>query len=251
MLPAFLITLLVSLIIVNAMGQTKAADNDEAVVVVEHSAEFPSGMDNFYKFIAANIQYPEQALKDGVQGRIYLSFIVEKDGQLTNIKVLKGLGAGLDEESVRLLTISPKWKPGEQNNRKVRQRVSLPISFVIQKSVPETQVSEDTSKIYSSVEPNAQFPGGESALYSFLGKTLRYPALARDKGTQGKVIVTFVVEKDGSLSDIKILHGIGNGCDEEAARVFGLSPKWIPGKQKDVIVRQQFTIPLKFSLGYH
>lgn len=231
----------------NAVSQKKDTLDDEAFVAVEHGAEFPGGMANFYKFIAVNVQYPEHAFKDSIQGKIYLSFIVEKDGQLTNVKVLKGLSPDLDEEAIRLLEISPKWNPGEQNNLPVRQKLSLPISFILKDTISLKQESADSSDIYSKVDQIAEFPGGVSALYNFLGKRLNYPELARARGIQGKVFVQFVVEKDGSLSNIKIMRSIGYGFAEEVVRVLKLSPKWNPAKKNGAPVRTLFTMPVNFT----
>ena len=91
--------------------------------------------------------------------------------------------------------------------------------------------------------------GGAGAWSRFLQKNLHYPALARENGVQGKVIASFVVEKDGHLSDIKILRGIGSGCDEEAIRVLKLAPAWKPGIQNGQPVRVQYTIPINFQLA--
>ena len=91
--------------------------------------------------------------------------------------------------------------------------------------------------------------GGAAAWSRFLQKNLRYPVIARENGVQGKVIVSFVVEKDGHLSDIKVIRGIGSGCDEEAVRVLKLAPAWKPGMQNGQPVRVQYTIPMNFQLA--
>ena len=91
--------------------------------------------------------------------------------------------------------------------------------------------------------------GGANAWGKFLQKNLHYPPVARENGVQGKVIVSFVVEKDGHLSDIKVLRGIGSGCDEEAVRVLKLAPAWKPGRQNGQPVRVQYTIPINFQLA--
>ena len=103
--------------------------NDEIYVAVEHPAEFPGGLDAFYAYVKANIHYPEQAIKDNVQGKVYVTFVVEKDGSLTDIKVMQGIGDGCDEEAVRLIKASPKWNPGEQNGVIVRQQYTVPVNF--------------------------------------------------------------------------------------------------------------------------
>ena len=103
-------------------------------------------------------------------------------------------------------------------------------------------------KVYEMFDINRPpaFPGGEKAFSSYLLKNIQYPQEARNMKIQGKVDLTFVVEKDGSLSDIKVVHGLGSGCDQEAVRVLKASPKWRPARQKGRIVRQQYNLPIGF-----
>jgi protein TonB len=108
-------------------------------------------------------------------------------------------------------------------------------------------VSEETT-IFQVVEQQASFPGGIGALNQYLAKNIQYPQQARQTGTQGKVYVTFVVERDGSITDIKILRDIGSGCGEEAIRVVKSMPRWQPAKQRGKVVRQQFNLPVNFTL---
>ncbi len=107
---------------------------------------------------------------------------------------------------------------------------------------------ENSTEIYTTVEKQPQFPGGTDALMKYLNKSIQYPADAIEKGIQGSVYITFVVEADGSLSNTKVLRGIGGGCDEEAIRVIKNMPKWEPGMQKGKPVRVQFNIPIRFTL---
>ncbi|MEN8225218.1 MAG: energy transducer TonB, partial [Bacteroidota bacterium] len=85
-------------------------------------------------------------------------------------------------------------------------------------------------------------------LYAYLGNNIKYPVMAKESGIQGKVYVTFVVETDGSITDVKVLRGIGGGCDEEAIRVVSTMPKWKPGKQRGKPVRVQYNLPVRFTL---
>ncbi len=103
-------------------------------------------------------------------------------------------------------------------------------------------------EIFSLVEEEPSYPGGDEARIKFLQENMKYPEEAIKHGVQGKVFVTFVVEVDGSLSDVKVLRGIGSGCDDEAIRVVKSMPKWIPGKQKGIPVRIQFNLPIDFKL---
>jgi len=102
---------------------------------------------------------------------------------------------------------------------------------------------------YMKVEKAPEFPGGIERLYRYLGKNLRYPAAAKENNTQGKVFVTFVVEKDGSLTDIRILKSLSPETDAEAIRLMQACPKWSPGIQNGRPVRVQYSMPVSFSLA--
>ena len=110
----------------------------------------------------------------------------------------------------------------------------------------ENQVEEE---IFTVVESMPEFPGGDKALYAYLYDNMRYPEMAKEAGISGKVYITFVVEKDGSITDVRILRGIGGGCDEEALRVIQGMPAWAPGKQRNIPVRVQFILDIKFTLS--
>ncbi len=94
-----------------------------------------------------------------------------------------------------------------------------------------------------------KFPGGEKARIEYLLNNIKYPDEAKKKGVQGTVYITFVVEADGSITNPKVLRGFDKLCDEEAYRVIKAMPKWEPGSQKGKLVRVQFNLPIKFTLG--
>lgn len=114
--------------------------------------------------------------------------------------------------------------------------------------VIEEEEDETETQIFTVVENDPEFPGGMEALYKYLAQNMKYPQLARDNGITGKVYVTFVVEKDGSIANPKVLRDIGGGCGQEAIRVVKSMPKWTPGKQRGKPVRVQFNLPVNFSL---
>ncbi|HVS94817.1 MAG TPA: energy transducer TonB [Mucilaginibacter sp.] len=107
------------------------ADTNKVFTAVETNPEFPEGWEKFPDYIKANLRYPVAARNDGVQGKVFLTFIVERDGSLTNIKVVRGIGSGCDEEAVRLLKACPKWHPGIRNGHTVRVAYATPISFYL------------------------------------------------------------------------------------------------------------------------
>ncbi len=103
-------------------------------------------------------------------------------------------------------------------------------------------------EVFTIVEEMPSYPGGEAKMYEYLGKNIKYPQIARESGIQGRVFVNYVVEPDGSVSNVKVLRGIGGGCDEEAMRVVKAMPKWKPGKQRGKAVRVSYTLPVVFKL---
>jgi len=107
---------------------------------------------------------------------------------------------------------------------------------------------EKAEEIFTIVEHQPEPVGGFSAFYTYVGENLKYPRLAQRGNIQGRVYIEFVVEKDGSLTDIKIMKGIGGRCDEEACRIIGNAPKWEPGKQRGRPVRVKMVIPILFRL---
>lgn len=102
---------------------------DEIFTIVEDQPTPEGGMAAFYQFVQKNLKYPAQARRMGIEGKVFVQFVVDKDGTLTEVKAVKGIGAGCDEEAVRVIEGAPKWKPGKQRGRSVKVRMILPITF--------------------------------------------------------------------------------------------------------------------------
>jgi len=120
------------------------------------------------------------------------------------------------------------------------------IEEIITEEAPE---EEDVDQVFTIVEQQAEFKGGMRKFYEYVGKKMKYPSQARRMGIEGKVFVQFVVERDGSITDVQAIRGIGAGCDEEAIKVIRESPKWNPGKQRGRAVRVRRVIPITFRLN--
>ena len=106
----------------------------------------------------------------------------------------------------------------------------------------------EPEKVFDMVEQMPTFPGGQQELMSYLGKNIKYPTIAQENGTQGRVIIQFVVERDGTITDVHVARGVDPYLDKEAVRVVQSMPKWIPGKQNGKAVRVKFTVPVMFRL---
>lgn len=109
-------------------------------------------------------------------------------------------------------------------------------------------VQDNPDSVYSAVEYNAEFPGGIDAMMKFIQDNIKYPEQALKDSVSGIVMLIFVVEKDGSIDDIKVYVSVGSGCDEEAVRIVKMMPKWTPAKDKGKAVRQIFCLPVNFQL---
>ena len=112
--------------------------------------------------------------------------------------------------------------------------------------VVEEEIEE--AEIFTIVEEMPEFPGGMTKLADYLAKNIKYPQMARESGIQGRVFVNFVVEPDGSVSNVTVMRSLGGGCDEEAMRVVKSMPKWKPGKQRGKPVRVSYILPVNFKL---
>jgi len=123
----------------------------------------------------------------------------------------------------------------------IEQRIFEDVEF-------EKEIEEKTDEIFTIVETQPKPEGGLNAFYEYVSKNLQYPLIARRNNISGRVYIEFVVEKDGSLTDVKLIKGIGGGCDEEAIRIIKSAPRWNPGKQRGRPVRVKMVLPILFRL---
>ena len=114
--------------------------------------------------------------------------------------------------------------------------------------IADEKPKEEETKVFDVVEQMPQLPGGNAALFEYLSKHIKYPVIAEENGIQGRVIVTFVVERDGSITDVKVVKSVDPSLDKEAQRVVKSMPRWIPGKQNGSAVRVKYTVPVTFRL---
>ncbi len=243
----------------NAKQVADLSKSEDVFTIVEETATYPGGMTEWHEFVAQNFQYPAQARRLGVEGKVFVQFVVEKDGSLGEFQVLKGIGAGCDAEAMRVMALSKPWNPAKQRGKIVRQRMVMPIIFKLSNNSsiadPDNAAIEFNQKgneegdiVFTQVQESATYPNGMSEFYEFVSNNINYPAKAKEMGIEGKVHIQFIVEKDGKLTDLIILKGIGAGCDEEAMRLLAQSKTWNPGKQGGKVVRQRMVIPINFKL---
>ena len=240
--------------VVTYAPQPKEAEQGEIFQVVEERPQFPGGDAELMKFLQQNVKYPKEAQEQGKQGRVIVQFVVNTDGSISNDTIVRSVDPSLDAEAVRIVRNMPNWTPGKQKGEPVRVRFTLPVTFRLSGDAPkqaaEVKQAEATGdEIFKVVEDRPQFPGGDAELMKFLQQNVKYPKEAQEQGKQGRVIVQFVVEKDGSITDAKVLKPVDPLLDAEALRIVKLMPKWTPGKQRGKAVRVYFTIPVTFRLS--
>lgn len=245
-----------------------SGSSNEVYDVVEVAPIPAGGMQGWSNYLSQNLLYPTNARRKGIEGTVIVAFVVNTDGTVSDFEILRSIGGGCDEEAIRIVKGSPKWTPGMREGKAVRTRMRLPLTFKLGEPVPSGNSSNPEFRPVALLPPTeGQEPsqentaffddqdtpptpiGGLLAWQRHLSENLTYPTSARMKGIQGTVMVSFVVNTDGTISEVKLVRGIGGGCDEEALRVFKISPRWSPGMIKGKVVRTRMTLPLSFRLG--
>ncbi len=386
----FVFILCVSLLFGNFTARAQQPADTAVHYAVDRKPDFPGHHEAYLQFVATLLHYPKEAKEKGISGKVFISFVVERDGSLSHLKILKGIGYGCDTEVLRVFRLMPKWNPGLVKGRPVRAYAARMVSFLMKKpAVPDNNIythvdslpvfavgkegvehfllshlwypkrtvkhdKTDTVKVSFVVEKDRtitnlklmpekqnkdaydyealrvvsllpvahpailngkpvrerlyvpvvfdhknvvlkgghyktvgynfmeykyfvpkghlpviyvpgeditervythekldkmpQFPGGLLHLMRYLSEHIKYPAAAMDNGCSGTVVLHFVVETDGSISNIKVLMGVCPSLDNEAIKVVSGMPKWIPGHIKGKPVRVSFNLPVKFSM---
>ena len=243
--------------VVTYAPQPKEVEQGEVFQVVEEQPMFPGGMEEMMKFLQQNVKYPKEAQDQGKQGRVIVQFVVNKDGSISNDTIVRSVDPLLDAEALRVVRSMPNWTPGKQRGKEVRVRFTLPVAFRLDggtesKSAEVKQVAKvptQGEEIFNVVEQMPEYPGGVGELMKFIQRNIRYPKEAQEQGKQGRVVVQFVVEKDGSITDAKVARSADPQLDAEALRIVSEMPKWTPGKQRGKEVRTRFTVPVTFRLS--
>jgi TonB family protein len=193
-----------------------------------------------------SVSYFQPSRNQEVTADIQYEMIINEEGKISSLRELE----------IRDLVERPYYSSID-TSRSVETAISSDVKSS-EKEILSAPSSESVNeglryegKLYDlgNVELAPEYQGGQKALSKFLGSRLRYPVRARENKVQGKVYIGFIVEKNGSLSDFKVVRGIGGGCDEEAIRVLKLSPIWKPGYANGKPVRTSYTLPITFQLG--
>lgn len=226
---------------------TPAASEDDTPFLVADEMPLFQGKDlnTFRTWVQSQIRYPAEALKRGIEGRVVLSFIVERDGSVSTIELLQSPDRILSEEARRVVSSSPKWTPGRQNGHLVRVRYMLPVDF----STPKKETAAQSTAAQKPGLASMQFEiGNLNAFRSWAMQRLRYPAGAREQQTEGSVVATFTVGRDGRVDDIRIAGKPDPQLAEEVRRVVKASPAWSPATRNGEATTVTVTLPVSFRI---
>lgn len=214
--------------------QAREAAKDSVYEVAERMPEFPNGQARLFKYIYSNLQYPPMEAARRHQDRVICQFVVEKDGRISDVHVVKSKGfADLDKEAVRVISSMPHWHPGEQNGQPVRVKMTVPVQFKLEPIV---------------VQP--AYPGGAEAQLAYIQKNMKYPKDAKKALQEGTAVCQFVVETDGSISEPIVLF-VSTGVeslDNEAIRLIQSMPKWTPGTLNEQPTAMSAAMIISFAL---
>lgn len=226
--------------------------DEEAVRVVAQMPLWLPGKQNG-KAVAVNYTLPISFVLEGkttVTTQPDKNPLYVLDGKVVAPSEIKDLNPA-NIEKVEVLkgesAISEYGEKGKEGVVKITLKKGT-VTTLNQSQDKKITITGSDDEIFTVVEKQPEYPGGMSAMFEFLKKNIKYPAEAVKNKTQGKVFLTFVVEKNGSLSNINVLKSLDNSCDAEAIRVISLMPQWIPGSQNGLFVRTKYTLPIDFKL---
>ena len=205
----------------------------------------------FSKWVNQNLRYPEKCRQSKVQGRVTLQFTVTETGKVADVKVLRGVNPEIDKEAARVVSESPDWTPGRNENG---ETVPVTYTFPVIFRLPET--TEENPKEAKKVVPfqhaaqKPAFNGGDANEFSkWVSENVRYPEKCRQSKVQGRVTLQFTVTETGKVADVKVLRSVNPELDKEAARVVSESPDWTPGRNENgEIVPVSYVFPVIFKL---
>ena len=243
--------------------EAPVAEEPRIYKFVEQMPSYPGGEKELNAFIQRNMQYPAMERENDIQGRVYYKFVINEDGSLSELVLLRSVSPGLDKEARRLIMLLPKFMPGKQQGKPVKVEFTLPIIFKLPiddkaireevVTIREEPVIEEApvvseAKVFKVVEQMPEFPGGDEALMKLIQKNMQYPEMEKANDIQGRVVMGFVVNEDGSLSDITVKKRVSPGIDKEAIRLVKMLPNFRPGRQQGKAVKVEYLLPIMFKI---
>lgn len=245
----------------------KTLNLEETFEIVEQKPMYPGGLEALQDYIKKELQYPINDFKNNIEGRVYVNFRINTLGEIDNVKINKSVSKELDAEAIRIILEMKKWKPASVDGRKINVAYTIPIDFeiVYHRSDPIVNIPVNVlalnakhesklvdcidDKVYSVVDKYPEFNGGRKALIRFVSRNVKYPNLAVDQAYEGRVYVSFVVNKYGNIMSPHIVRGVNVEIDNEALRLVRKMPAWTPAVYKGKHVSVKYTLPILFKLN--
>ncbi len=196
----------------------------------------------FTDWVISRTKYPSEASAAGLEGWAHVSFTVEPDGTISNIKLKGTTNPLLGNALAEVIKTSPLWEPPKNSGMNEPFTSEITAKF----SLPD---KVGGGEVFIVVENMPVFPGGDAALFKFIYENIKYPPEAKEQGIQGKVILRFMISSDGAVEDITVVRGVDPLLDAEAIRVMSILPKWTPGTQGGKPVNVWYSVPIAFSLS--
>lgn len=219
-----------------------SADIDTVKNNADMDAHYPGGKATWNLFFRKNFKYPEEALINGINRVVSIKFIISKTGSIKKAEVINGIDRNYDKAVLKVVNMMPDWTPF------LKDGVPVEVPFELNIPLKMDSPFKDDEVLNKQIEQQPKYPGEIYAMQKFLSDHMQYPTKALERGIQGTIYIRFVVRYTGKLTDIKVLTGIGSGCDEEALRVVKEMPDWIPGRDNGKAVSVYYTIPIEFRL---
>ncbi len=226
---------------------------------VDNFPDVFGGKSEWKRFLHDHMIYPTEELAKKTEGKVQIFFIVTKEGKGINPKIGKSVSPAIDKEAMRLFNML-EWLPSSQNGTAVDVDHSVEINFSVSKykkwvkergydKLAFTDIPSDTSfAVHESADKGPSFTNPDKTYAEFIYSNLEYPEMASRQGLEGNLAMSFIVEPDGHVSNIRIQNaGIGGGCNEEAIRVIGLTT-WKPAKKNNMYVRYRMYYTMVFSI---
>lgn len=251
----------------NNLAVTDTVQTEEVLTIAQEMPVFPGGDSAMYEYIFNNIVYPVEVIDKKLAGKVFVQFVINKNGEVANPRIARGIDPLLDNEIVRVVQNMPKWAPGKNNGEPVNVVKTIPVSFI---NNSQTNVTENTTNpadsikvvllenpetntydtVYIVAEEMPEYSDGDLQMRKFIARNVQYPKDARNKNIQGKVIVYYVVNEKGGIENVSVPESIHPLLDAEAIRVVKKMPKsFKPGKVQGKPVKVLLTVPINFQLN--
>lgn len=215
-------------------------NQEKLIDFVETIPEYPGGNEALVNFIKNNICYPQQAINDSIEGKVIVQFIIETDGSISEPTVLLSANEYLDNAAIEAVKKIPAvWKPARLQDKPVRSKFTVPVEFNLKKELL-------FDRVFEFVEVMPQFPGGHRELMTFLSTNIKYPEYQHSSSEEiiSNFKISFIVEKDGSLSNVKLEKPQSPVWENTFKNVIDKMPKWNPGLHCGQPVRVRYIIPI-------